>query len=172
MGVAEDRVDRVGIRAAALEREQGVDDAVEPFVRLVAEDLEELGLGVWLERSCRAAASCGEEPLDVDDSDEPPSSRAAPRAGSSWVSSATGGERADVGDLVDREAGAKPAVLGDDEALREAVAPDPEHAREIEDGQHLAVQVPDAEDGSRRLPAPATAVPSSATSSTFSTGTA
>ena len=48
VGVAEHRVDRVGVRDTALEREQSVDQAVEPLVRLVAKELEELRFGVWL----------------------------------------------------------------------------------------------------------------------------
>ena len=48
VGVAKQRVDRVGVRDTALEREQRVDHAVEPLVRLVAKELEELRFGVWL----------------------------------------------------------------------------------------------------------------------------
>ena len=70
----------------------------------------------------RPTASCGEEALDVDDSDEP----AVVQSGAcEKVRLGLLGDRrqlADVGDLVDREAGAKPAVLGDEETLRVAVA--------------------------------------------------
>ena len=57
VNVAEDRVDRVGIRPRALEREQGVDHAVEPFVCLVAKELDEFGLGVWFDDGHAATAS-------------------------------------------------------------------------------------------------------------------
>lgn len=56
-------------------------------------------------------------------------------------------ECADIRDLVDREAGAKAAVLGDEETLWEAVARDPEDGREIENGQDLASKMTDAQDG-------------------------
>ena len=122
VGVAEDRVDRVRIRAGALEREQGVDHAVEPFVRLVAKELEEFGLGVWLDDGHARHGKCGEEALDIDDSDEP----GVVKSGAcKQVRLGLLGDRrelADVCDLVDREAGSKPAVLGDEEALRMAVA--------------------------------------------------
>ena len=44
--VAKERVDRLGVGAASLELEQGVDHAVEPAVRLVAKEGEKLGFGV------------------------------------------------------------------------------------------------------------------------------
>ena len=169
--VTEDRVDRVGIRAAALEREQGVDHAVEPFVGLVAKELDEFGFGVRFDDAHAATASCSEETLDVDDSDEPGVVQSGAREQFRLGLFGDRRERADVRDLVDREAGSKPAVLGDEEALRKAVAPDPEDGREIEDGQDLAAKFRTPR---TVLSAPGTgdSVPSSATSITFSTATA
>jgi hypothetical protein len=88
-----------------------------------------------------------EQEPNVEDADEPGvvQSRACEQLRMSLF--IDGGKLADVGHLVDRKAGAKAAELSDEEALREAVASDPEDGSEIEDGQDLTANVPDAEDG-------------------------
>ena len=124
VGVAEERVDRVRRRVAALEREQGVDHAVEPLVRLVAEELEELGFGVGLDvdhapldgRSAkrRSTSTTPTSPAVVEHGAGEQLRLASPRrVGGSAPTSVTSSI-------------AKPArrrlVLGDEQALRPAVA--------------------------------------------------
>ena len=78
VNVTEDRVDRVAIRAGALEREQGVDHAVEPFVCLVAKELDEFGFGVWFDDGHAARASRAKRTSTSRTPMSPESSRAAP----------------------------------------------------------------------------------------------
>ena len=139
MGVAEAAVDRVGVGLAALERQQRVDDTVEALVRLVAEDLEELGVA-GLAHGCNLASSAANMSCDVDHARRSaPSSSAAPcevaRISDSWTAPASA---RDVGDLVDGEAGDAARPPSSTTSMRgPAFARNAEDAREVEDGQHL-----------------------------------
>src|SRR4051794_34542104 len=59
-------------------------------------------------------------------------------------------ELSDVGDVIDGEPREASAEVGDDEAGRLSVAGNPEHVCEVEDGQHLAVEVAHAEHSASR----------------------
>ncbi len=54
-------------------------------------------------------------------------------------------ERRDIGDAVNGEAGEAPALVGDDQTRRPPLTWDAQDVREIEDRQHLAVEVAQAQ---------------------------
>ena len=143
VGVAEQGVDRIGGRVPRLEREQRLDHAVQALGRLLAEDLEDLGVGLAHARAapprrraqsrrrrCRPARRRPGRP-------RPDGATRSPRRPPA--------RSLDAGDRVHRQAGAAAAMLGDHDALGASSAREPEARREVDDRQHLAAQVAHAE---------------------------
>jgi hypothetical protein len=109
--------------------------------------------------------------LDIDDSDEPGVVQSGARKQPRLSLFGDRREPADIRDFVDCEAGAKAAVLGDEQALRETVARDPVDGGEIEDGRTSPrrLRMPRTEPC---VPGTGDSSPSPPTSITFSTATA
>ena len=135
--VAEQAVDRIGGGSAVLDREQRGAHRVEPLVRLVAEDAEELGFGLAHAAFSRVSKR---RSTSITPTSEPSISVALESRSDSVSWSASGSSSTSVTSSTAKPARV-PAALGHEHPLRRLAARQPEHGGEVEDGEQIAAQV-------------------------------